>query len=202
MTDINAKIDATLRASSDLFLDILRGELAGTDKVFESPIERLFHAAMWSKYVRAQMRGLFIPPSAIAQTAWYDLSDLRPLGDKVWLEFNYSTQVKIDTHRVDFLFATIPNPVAGPTCQIVPVAKFLAVECDGHEFHDRTREQASRDRARDRTLAAKEVHVVRFTGSDIWADPIGCADEVYKILVTKSESAISAAWDSAEGGDA
>ena len=45
----------------------------------------------------------------------------------------------------------------------------IAVECDGHEFHEKTKQQAARDKARDRD---------RFTGSEIWKDPGACADEV------------------------
>lgn len=56
--------------------------------------------------------------------------------------------------------------------------RLLAVECDGHDFHERTKEQAARDRARDRALLGAGIPVVRFTGSEIHRDPQGCADEV------------------------
>ena len=51
----------------------------------------------------------------------------------------------------------------------------LAVECDGHDFHERTKEQAARDRSRDRELQDAGVTIYRFTGSEIHNDPIGCA---------------------------
>ena len=53
----------------------------------------------------------------------------------------------------------------------------LVVECDGHDFHDRTKEQAAKDRRRDRwILETYDVTTVRFTGSEIYADAHGCAD--------------------------
>ncbi|KAA0117930.1 DUF559 domain-containing protein [Methylobacterium sp. P1-11] len=52
------------------------------------------------------------------------------------------------------------------------------VECDGHEFHERTKEQAQRDRSRDRRLQEAGYRVFRFTGSEIYRDPLGCAREV------------------------
>lgn len=59
----------------------------------------------------------------------------------------------------------------------------LAIECDGHDFHDRTKEQARRDRARDRDLARGGWITQRFTGSEIFADADGCADEIYHLLM-------------------
>jgi len=54
----------------------------------------------------------------------------------------------------------------------------IAVECDGHEFHSRTKEQAKADRARDRMLHRKGWRVFRFTGSEIWSDVAACCDEI------------------------
>ena len=51
------------------------------------------------------------------------------------------------------------------------------VECDGHEFHERTKEQAERDKKRDRELQGAGYMVLRFTGSQIYRDPLGCAGE-------------------------
>jgi hypothetical protein len=55
---------------------------------------------------------------------------------------------------------------------------FLAVECDGHDFHERTKQQAKRDRARDRALQERGYSVFRFTGSEIWNDPCKCVDQI------------------------
>jgi very-short-patch-repair endonuclease len=60
----------------------------------------------------------------------------------------------------------------------------LDVEIDGHDFHDRTKEQASHDRRRDRTLLKLGTRTIRFTGSDIFRDARACADEVYELLDT------------------
>lgn len=62
----------------------------------------------------------------------------------------------------------------------------LVVECDGHEFHDRTREQASHDRARDRAMAFAGLQVFRFTGSDIYRGPMKCAREALAMLGVKA----------------
>lgn len=53
----------------------------------------------------------------------------------------------------------------------------LAIETDGHEWHERSKEQAARDKARDRSLAAEGWTVLRYTGSEVWKEPGRCADE-------------------------
>lgn len=58
----------------------------------------------------------------------------------------------------------------------------LCIECDGHEFHERTKEQAARDKRRDRELATAGWTVFRFTGSEIWKDPRGCVDQVMELI--------------------
>jgi len=58
----------------------------------------------------------------------------------------------------------------------------VVVECDGHEFHERTKEQAARDRSRDRSSQTKGHKVMRFTGSEIWADAFACAEEALHLF--------------------
>ena len=87
-------------------------------------------------------------------------------------EIEYGTQFVcqgcVGLYRVDFLFQ-----LNGPEGQ-----RFLAVECDGHDFHERTKLQAQRDKSRDREMKMIGLDVIRFTGSEIFCDPRKCADEV------------------------
>jgi len=79
-----------------------------------------------------------------------------------------------EAYRLDFLCATW---MAFPHGE----AKFrelLAVECDGMEFHERTKEQAIRDRKRDRHLLWGGMPTMRFLGAEIYADPLGCLGEI------------------------
>lgn len=57
----------------------------------------------------------------------------------------------------------------------------IAVECDGHDFHEKTKAQAQRDKARDRYLVSAGYRILRFTGAEIWNDPVGCADQVFDL---------------------
>jgi very-short-patch-repair endonuclease len=83
-----------------------------------------------------------------------------------------SPQYQIGKYRVDF---RLESNCSG--------RRILAViECDGHDFHERTKEQAARDRKRDRDLQSEGYLVFRFTGSQIYRDPWGCVDEMYDAI--------------------
>ena len=58
----------------------------------------------------------------------------------------------------------------------------VAVECDGHDFHERTKQQAAHDKSRDRFLLEQGWPVMRFTGSEIHKNAPACANQVVKFL--------------------
>jgi len=101
-------------------------------------------------------------------------------------------QARLGDYLVDFLVtqqSTVPDFEHRRTLadgMTIPgymeVTKHLIVECDGHDFHDRTKEQASKDRARDRLLQSLGYRVYRYTGSDLWRDVFTAASEVLTAL--------------------
>lgn len=58
------------------------------------------------------------------------------------------------------------------------------IECDGHDFHEKTKYQAKRDKTRDRELQSAGYRILRFTGSEIWKDPIRCVFQTYRFIET------------------
>lgn len=58
----------------------------------------------------------------------------------------------------------------------------FVIECDGHEFHEKTKEQAEKDRFRERKLMSMGYQVIRFTGSEIFNDSMNCSYDVWKIV--------------------
>lgn len=77
-------------------------------------------------------------------------------------------ELPIGRFRADFAF--------------VSFAGLVAVECDGHNFHDRTPEQAEHDRSRDRFLAKNGWRTLRFTGREIVRDAVECVGEIFDML--------------------
>lgn len=55
----------------------------------------------------------------------------------------------------------------------------LFIECDGRAFHS-TADQIARDAKKDQAAASAGIHVMRFTGSEIFKNPVACC---YRVLV-------------------
>jgi hypothetical protein len=59
----------------------------------------------------------------------------------------------------------------------------IAVECDGHEFHEKTKQKARYDKRRDRYVALHGIVMFRFTGAEIWRDSVMCAEELLRAVI-------------------
>ena len=58
------------------------------------------------------------------------------------------------------------------------------IECDGYEFHQKTKKQVEYDNARTRDLQKCGYIVVRFSGSEIWNHPHNCIMELVSIILS------------------
>ncbi len=56
---------------------------------------------------------------------------------------------------------------------------FIVVELDGHDFHERTKEQVRKRDRRDRDLQAAGWRLMHFSGSEFHRNPAKCVDEVW-----------------------
>jgi len=83
------------------------------------------------------------------------------------------SDIEVDGHKykADFL-------VTEWDCYRRRFNKRIVVEADGHDYHERTKEQAAKDRKRDRLMQGAGYAVLRFTGAEIYADAMGCADQI------------------------
>lgn len=84
------------------------------------------------------------------------------------LHYFITAQAPIGSYKADFLLWFANGSHHGG----------IVIECDGHDFHEKTKEQASRDKRRDREILTAGYPVLRFTGSEIYRDAIACADQV------------------------
>ena len=62
--------------------------------------------------------------------------------------------------------------------------KYFGIECDGYEFHQKTKEQVEYDNQRERDLQNEGIEIIRFSGSEIWKNPYKCANEVQNIILS------------------
>ena len=136
-----------------------------TDAKCESPIEEIMFLALYVRF-----RHLTTAPFAFLG------HDVDTVHMNSYGMMQLYSQVQIADYRVDFLLR-IPLGDRG-------VVSFV-IECDGHEFHERTKEQAARDRSRDRELQSLGYTVFRFTGSEIWASSERCTFEIMRAFSAK-----------------
>lgn len=85
-------------------------------------------------------------------------------------------------YRADFMFDSewsIVSPIEYKN------SLKLIVECDGHEFHEKTKEQVKHDNERDYELKKNGYEVLHFSGSQIYNNPFRCASDVYDFIKLK-----------------
>lgn len=84
------------------------------------------------------------------------------------------TQVPItvsgESFRLDVAFVPF-EPVLRTAAQKFNVPLKVAIEFDGHEFHERSKEQVARRNHRDRVLQIAGWTALHFSGSEFHADP-------------------------------
>lgn len=148
---------ALAQALGDAAPEAIRGQLATELRMAwfeqalaacESPIERTMLEALAPQFP-------FVRESAGALVAY------GPAG-----ELLQQTSLDADGRRIRLDFAVVGS------------ARQVAVECDGFDFHDRTPDQATRDKARDRGMRRAGWDVLRFTGQEIHRDAAKCVAEV------------------------
>lgn len=160
------KIDEMIADGKAAAARALDHDFSWTIERCESPIEQLFAVAMvhpetgWEFDTKVE---LLTPPSGRVEHC-----QAPPMaGIYMW------QQIQIGPYRVDFLLDHEPSRDLPP----------LIVEVDGHNWHEKTKEQAQRDKARDRFLVGRGYRLVRFTGSEIFADPVAAAHQAIAILM-------------------
>lgn len=146
-------------------------------KFCESPIERILISTVWMRATQLQLLGQARP--VILHSTGNAIGD--PFGRET---LTIEPQAKIGKFRVDFRLTRILmvpdfgslDPKGVPGAKLI--RRELLVECDGHEFHDATKERAAKDKARDRELQSAGYNLFRFTGSEIWNKPLTCAKQI------------------------
>lgn len=146
-------------------------ELLAAEACCGSPIERVMLSAL-----------------IVAGTRHFSSITLRCNGSNLWdrpeddarecaCGLVIEPQAVIARYRADFLVSAwfTDRKLGSSVARVV-------VECDGHDFHERTKEQASRDKARDRAFQKMGHTVFRYSGADIWADALRCSEEAVILL--------------------
>lgn len=177
--------------TADLYAS-LRSQLYWALGATESPIEGLFFLSLTTLAAR---KGIRVEHD---QKEYKEVALVfSPPMSRTARCLRITVQPTIGEHRVDFLLEyTERTEGIGEGVQLdsdrPALASFsegsahLIVECDGHDYHERTREQAENDKTRDRTLQSAGYPVFRFTGSRLYREPFASAREVLVALVSRA----------------
>lgn len=143
----------------------------------ESPIEQILTATICDRW-----NAWFDPET---NTALCDLCADYPLWDglfRILLRPQYEIESLVgDKYRADFSLAltrTWYGHSRRPNRPQLPEWGKTIVEVDGHEFHEKTKEQARRDKKRDRDITFEGFTVLRYTGSEVFNEPHECVEDI------------------------
>lgn len=111
-------------------------------------------------------------PLEVVFLVWWEATirsagDITPLYNAV---SQYEVRVDQATYRLDFAIGYHDRYFMRWHDRRHGAAR-IAVELDGHEFHERTREQVEDRNRRDRTLASNGWEVLHFAGRELLRDP-------------------------------
>lgn len=143
----------------------------------ESPIEALFYVAFSAVNNTSSLCGYSDEPGSF-------------LGEKDFLIA--MPQHRVGKYRADFgcFYGIITGCL---TTGYTYRGKWVAVELDGHDFHDKNEKQRRYEKHRDRFFQKQGYKVFRYTGSEINANPFNAAVEVVANLLDTEESFV---WES------
>lgn len=67
----------------------------------------------------------------------------------------------------------------------------LLIELDGHEFHEKTKEQVEKDKARERALIKDGYTLLRYAGTEIKRSSITCVAEAFQLYKKRLLQAVA-----------
>lgn len=143
----------------------------------------------FDKSIYSTVCGFYLPDeikSPIEQMFYFAFSILSCCLKGFNIELAFQTPIKANgnNYRADFLFDT--NICANEDGQFDGYNQVkIIIECDGHEFHEKTKEQVAHGNKRDYDLKVAGYDVIHYSGSQIYNEPFKCAKEVLDYIVIK-----------------
>lgn len=150
--------ESVLKSINGLALSFRQMLSGGIDET-QSPVEAMFMVA-WQAAV------MYWPPFGTHNSCFIDISPQWEVKDgQKHYRVDFGANVMRFTEEMAF---------ESLAC--------VFIEIDGHEFHEKTKQQATHDKARERVISSHADRVLRFSGSEVYNDPLGCAHQALRAL--------------------
>ena len=162
------EIEEAKKGVIENFFDVLDDFLNET----QSPIEKLFALKMLKSqeafYVQSRINRL--PLEYFEKDKQFE--EMEATIDFYGRTLLLIPQFKVQQyHTIDFLLYLPKYDIR------------IAIECDGHDFHEKTKEQAKKDKQRDRYLVANNFYIFRYSGSEIYEKGNSIFREIEDFLI-------------------
>lgn len=154
-----------------------------TDEVFELLEDNVRNQldSKIEKYKDFLLLELLDTESPIERLMILALNDIDAIYKLQYIEKEYNVKIinrmaqaniNIDNHkyRVDYLIEVFMQELNKKIC--------FVIECNGHDFHEKTKEQVKKDNIKNRTLLKNGYVIFNFSGSEIFNDNDKCASEI------------------------
>lgn len=123
-------------------------------------------------------------PLEAAFLAWWMALSLHPeVNGKFLIASQRTVDIRGSKYRLDFV---VRPDADGFTFQEIAGTEFepkVCVELDGHDFHEKTKEQVEYRNLRDRDLQFDNWRVFHVSGSEFNRDPEACVSRVMEDIV-------------------
>jgi hypothetical protein len=114
------------------------------------------------------------PIEAVFAVWWVALAD-NLMRHNFWEEWSLHPQQEVAVggvaYRVDFEVSPVNEEHYEPLRALGYVRPRIAIELDGHDFHERTKEQVAHRNARDRALQQAGWLILHYSGSELVRNP-------------------------------
>lgn len=145
-------------------------------KDIEKIIEKTMFRALQSRYHRY----FADHPDATALLIDRKLSDISRFLTEKGQKGVYS-EGDID-YKMDFFLYLDCFSMEDPQGKKFKFPFFVAIECDEHDYHEKTKDRTKKDKAKDNKLITGSLNILRFTASEITSDTDKCIEEIDRLL--------------------
>ena len=165
---------------SERFLatDIVKQQLDDASYFLGAAMPRVFREVVAAEFTNGQHDALESPLEAAFAVWWHAITIADYPLAALRLKQQRDVRIGDRTYRIDFVVDC--NAFIGPVGHKYPVRRpKIAIELDGHAFHERTKEQVALRNQRDRDLQLDGWSVFHISGSEFYQFPAKCTSDVY-----------------------